>query len=159
LNLTPTAFFNGAQRRAQLLAKGNIMFVTGRSARPVAAAGARPSWQDTVARRRRMLAGLGDDTTDTSSPVTFDTGTAAPYQPVPIAAPSSSVASDVLSFFKSALPIYNAQQVFNQQLKAGTITTAPVAPAPSAASNIGKIALIGGAGVLALMLFKGMARR
>ncbi|MGH8744386.1 MAG: hypothetical protein ACREUY_08935 [Burkholderiales bacterium] len=72
----------------------------------------------------------------------------------------SDVTDDLLSLVKSALPIYQQQQVFNQQLKVAQATGQPVstvnqASTPSTANRtllvVGGLAL---AGVLGMMLMK-----
>jgi hypothetical protein len=74
-------------------------------------------------------------------------------------APDTTLTADILSLVKSALPIYQQQQVFNQQLKAGqtplTYGAAPVV----AKTNWTQIAMLGGAGVLAVVLLKSMLGR
>lgn len=108
-------FYNGAQRRAQLLKKGDIMHVN-------------------------TLRGLGDGET-------------------------TSWGQDLLSLVKTALPIYQQQQVFDQQLQVAKAAGTPVvynaagAPVVASSSNTGKIVLLGAAALLTGVLIYSMTRR
>lgn len=69
---------------------------------------------------------------------------------------AKDVASGVLDFFKGAQSIVNSQKLFNQQLSTGQVTsTAPVASAP----NYTRVALIGVAGLLGVMLVMRLMRK
>jgi hypothetical protein len=148
MHLEHAEFFNGANRSRELLAKGNVMFINPRPKRVIRHGG------------KLYLQGLGDDTTltpvDTTSPVTFDTGSAAPYvAPAPTgAAAPAPWASLFSSMFNAAVPAIN--QATGTTLVAAPMPGTVVAKPPM--SSTAKLMLIGGAGVLALMMFKGARR-
>lgn len=78
---------------------------------------------------------------------------------------SSSWAGDLLNIVKTALPIYQQQQIFNQQLSVAKATGQPVMVNTQAGNRVvvppmnwGKVALIGGGGVLGLVLLMKMMR-
>lgn len=66
--------------------------------------------------------------------------------------------NELLNLVKTALPIYQGQQVFNQQLSIAKATGTPVAVNASGQvvpqTNWGQIALLGGAAVLGVVLLK-----
>ena len=135
-------FFNGAQRSAQLQRKGNVMFMNP-VATPMRVGNRHLNMTGNRAvnlKRSPDINGLGETATTTWS-------------------------EDLFSLVKTALPIYQQQQVFNQQLKVAQATGTPVAinaagqAVVATPTNWGRIAMLGGAGVLGVMLLKSVMSR
>jgi hypothetical protein len=112
MKLPERGWYNGAQRRAQLLGKGNnVMF-------------------------------MGENGTVDTSP---------------------SWSAGLLDFVKSASALVNQQRVFNYQLTAAHQSGQPIvqpgqAPQVQIATNWGRIALLGAAGVLGIVLLTRVMR-
>lgn len=78
---------------------------------------------------------------------------------------TTSFGQDILSLVKSALPIYQQQQVFNQQLQTAKSSGAPItynaagAPVVTTVNNTGRAVLIGGAVALTGLLIYMVTKR
>ena len=140
--LQPKEFFNGAQRSAQLQRKGNVMFMKP-VATPMRVGNRHLNMTGNRAvnlKRSPDINGLGEAVATTWS-------------------------EDLFSLVKTALPIYQQQRVFDAQLKVMQAGGTPVAinaagqPVAVVPTNWGRIAMLGGAGVLGVVLLKSFMKR
>ena len=161
---TARGFFNGASRRAKLVSPQSSRFIY--SDPRVAAGRGNIGMSATISRQ------MGETIPETSynsvvsnrfnrerrsTPAMYGLGrlgrvNAKPYlyrgSPDTEVLGETTITDDILSIVKSALPIYQQQQIFNQQLKTGQVpqvyNNATVARPPT---NWGKIALLGALGI------------